>query len=152
MAVARTAGTRKSARKARPKRSTRSSAPKTRVPRNGHAETLPGWSDLAKANQRSAANGRKGTFLERISTTRFALLVLALALLSTTYVGHVQATQDLLAEVQHLRRENLHLHLKHNRLKGEFDQMVGPSVIYDRARRLGLEENVVYGPAIAIDE
>ncbi len=66
----------------------------------------------------------------------------------TLYVGHVQATQDVLADVQELRRENLRLHLRYNRVKGEFDRMTGPEVIYRRAKELGLEEGFAYGPAI----
>ncbi len=152
MAVARNVKTRHSVRKARPPRSTKPSGPAARARNTGATEALPGWNDLAKANQRPPGSGRRGTFLERISTTRFALLIVAIAILFTMYVGHVHATHDLLADVQQLRRENLQLHLKHNRLKGEFDRMVGPGVIYDRARKLGLEENAVYGPTIKIDE
>lgn len=151
MAVARSAGTRKSVRKARLRRSSKPRGRNVRARSNGQTETLPGWKELAKANQRAHGAGQAGSFLERISTTRFALLILVLALLFTTYVGHVHATQDLLSTVQQLRRENLQQHLKYNRLKGEFDQMVGPSVIYDRARKLGLEQDVVYGPTIEIE-
>ena len=152
MAVARTSNKRQSARKARPRRSSKTAATQARIPSSGPTEALPGWNELVTANQRALGGGRRATFLERISTTRFALLIVALAILFTMYVGHVHATQDLLADVQQLRRENLQLHLKYNRLKGEFDQMVGPSVIYERARELGLEENAVYGPTIDLAE
>ena len=151
MAVARKVSTRHSVRKARSSRPTKPSERAVRAKSNELTEALPGWNELAKANQRLQGSGRRGTFLERISTTRFALLIGAIALLFTMYVGHVHATQELLAHVQQLRRENLQLHLKYNRLKGEFDQMVGPSVIYDRAHKLGLEEDAVYGPTIEID-
>lgn len=150
MAVARTSNKRYNVRKARPKRPS-PAEPNTRAKSTGRTEALPGWNELAKANQRALGSGRGATFLEKISTTRFALLIVALAILFTMYVGHVHATQDLLADVQQLRRENLQNHLKYNRLKGEFDQMVGPSVIYDRARKIGLEENAVYGPTIEVD-
>ena len=152
MAVARTTKTRHRNRKARRPQTTRRSAPAAHPSRNAHTEALPGWSDLAKANQRVPGSGSRGTFLEKISTTRFALLIIGIAVLFTLYIGHVHATQDLLADVQQLRRENLQLHLKYNRLKGEFDGMIGPGVIYDRARMLGLEEDPVYGPTITIDE
>jgi hypothetical protein len=79
------------------------------------------------------------------------VLIVVLAILFTTYVGHVHATQDLLANVQQLRRENLELHLKYNRLKGDFDRMVGPGVIYERAGRLGLVEDATYGPTIEVN-
>ncbi|MEX0600480.1 MAG: hypothetical protein WD021_02820 [Rhodothermales bacterium] len=86
-----------------------------------------------------------------MSTTRFTLLVSGLALLFTVYIGHVHATQNLLNELQQERRENLRLHLKYNRLKGDFDEMVGPSVIYQRARSLGLVEDPAFGPSIEVD-
>lgn len=78
-------------------------------------------------------------------------LILVIAALFTLYVGHVHATQALLADLEGARRDNLRLHLKHNRLKGEFDRATGPAVIYERARALGLEEGVAYGPTIRIE-
>jgi hypothetical protein len=35
-----------------------------------------------------------------------------------------------------------------NRFHGVLDQMTGPAAIYERARALGLEEDIMYGPAI----
>lgn len=70
----------------------------------------------------------------------------------TLYVGHVHATTDLANELQETRAENRRLHLKHNRLKGEFDRRTGPSVIYERARQMGLRASVSYGRPISIDE
>jgi hypothetical protein len=83
---------------------------------------------------------------------RFALVILALAALFTLYVGHVHATQDLVARVQEARQANRSLHLKHNRLKGAFDRATGPAVIQRRAQQLGLEENLAYGPPITVEE
>jgi hypothetical protein len=83
---------------------------------------------------------------------RFAAVVLLLAGAFTLYVGHVHATKDLLGEVQTLRSENQRLHLKRNRLQGEFARKTSPSVIYERARALGLQESVTYGPPITIEE
>ena len=119
--------------------------------RQGHA--LPGWSDIQGLNQRkSAAPREQATFLGRISTARFALIVLGLGVLFTLYVGHVHATQQILAELEEERRENLRLHLQHNRLKGDFDQMVGPSVIYERAHALGLVTDPAPGPPVEVGE
>ena len=83
---------------------------------------------------------------------RFGLLLLLIVVVLAAYVGHVHATQNLLAEVQQERRDNLRLHLKLNRLKGEFDQATGPSVIYERATALGLEEDITYAPTIRVPE
>ncbi|MEX1055181.1 MAG: hypothetical protein WED81_04070 [Rhodothermales bacterium] len=118
----------------------------------GKSGTLPGWNELATANQRLIRGDRGNSFLEKISTKRFALLIVVTAILCTLYVGHVHATQDLLAEVQRARRENLRLHLKYNRLKGEFDRMIGPSAIYGRASGIGLIEDPAFGPTIRIED
>lgn len=151
MAVARTGNKQIGVRKPRARGRSSGSGTSPNVRRSGRSEAFPGWSDLAKANRRLAGHARGAAFLENIPTTRFALLITALAVAFTVYVGHVHATQDLLADVQYLRPENLQLHLKYNRLKGDFDRMVGPSVIYERARRLGLVEDARYGPTIEIE-
>ena len=113
------------------------------------AAVLPGWKDLAKQNERNPGRRQSGpAFIEKLSTGRFVLLLLAAVMVLALYVGHVHATQDLAAELQQVRKENLKLHLKLNRLKGDFDRATGPSVIYRRARALGLEESIDYGPMI----
>lgn len=117
------------------------------TPRNA----LPGWHDLATGeNERYRLRSRHNSFLETISTARFGLLIAAVAVAFTLYVGHVHATQDLLATVQSLRHENLRLHLQYNRLKGDFDGATGPSLIYQRAGALGLEEGIEHGPTIRV--
>ncbi len=132
-----------SARRQRPTR--------RKAPASGTVK-LPGWDALAAgAVEPEAGAARTAGLFDRVSTGRFALLVLAFAAAVLLYVGHVQATQATLGELQSLRRDNLRLHLKYNRLKGEFDHATGPTVIYERARALGLEEGIVYGPAITVE-
>ncbi|MDX1548410.1 MAG: hypothetical protein R3247_15535 [Rhodothermales bacterium] len=128
----------------RRRQAARTNAPKT-PPR---AEKLPSWSDLSKANERSPGRPRTGGFIERVSTGRFALLLLAVVVAGTLYVGNVHATREALAEAQRARRDNLNLHLKLNRLRGDFDRATGPAVVYRRARALGLVEGIDYGPTI----
>lgn len=69
-------------------------------------------------------------------TTFVAVLVLGLALV--LYVGHVHATDALLAKKQRLERERRALQLEYNRVKGLYDQMTSPTVIYEQAQSLGL--------------
>ncbi len=137
-------------RKPKPAQAKRRPSPSRRTRRRSSPDALPEWKDLTGANKRKARRDRGHPALEQVSTTRFAALIVAVAVLITLYVGHVHATQDLLAQVQQQRQENLRLHLKHNRLKGEFDRMVGPAVIYNRARVLGLVEEPSFGPPIEI--
>jgi hypothetical protein len=114
---------------------------------------LPGWGDLEAGQQtQGPQQPPAGAFLERVSLLRFGLLLLLVVGGLAAYVGHVHATQQLLADVQEARQDNLRLHLKHNRLKGEFDQATGPAVIYERARALGLEEDIAYAPTIRVPE
>jgi len=116
-----------------------------------HGTALPEWSDLESGN-RYRSGPTDGSFLQRVSTVRFALVVVVLAGAFTLYVGHVHATQDLLSRVQEARTENQRLHLKHNRLQGAYDRKTRPDVIYERARDLGLEASTTYGPPISMDE
>lgn len=116
-----------------------------------HGTALPGWTDLEPSKNKRRDTG-DDSFLENVSTVRFALVVLLIAGGFTLYVGHVHATKDLLNQVQEARAENQELHLKRNRLQGEFDRRTGPSVIYERAREMNLEASVTYGPPITIDD
>jgi len=111
-------------------------------------DTLPGWRELATSNKREEHRPRSVASIENVSTLRFGMVLLALATVFTLYIGHVHATQDVLAELQRARRDNLQLHLELNRLKGDFDRATGPSVVYQRARSMGLEEGIAYGPTI----
>lgn len=112
---------------------------------------VPGWNDLVKEeNKRLVGKKEEGSFFGAISTLRFTLGVLAVACVFTLYVGHVYATQDLLAEVQSERKDNLSLRLEYNRTKGLYDAAIGPAVIHQRARELGLEEKMISGPPVQL--
>ncbi|HMB90521.1 MAG TPA: hypothetical protein VKP65_06720 [Rhodothermales bacterium] len=120
--------------------------------RSSGATKLPGWKELASSNGRVKDRPAAGAFMEKVSTVQFALLLLFVAVSITLYVGHVQATQEVLSEMQQARKENLRLHLKLNRLKGDFDRTTGPAVVYQRAKEIGLEEGIAYGPTIKEEE
>ena len=87
-----------------------------------HGTALPSWTDLEHTNARRHTPTSDGPFLEQVSTVRFAIFVVVLAATFTAYVGHVHATQELLADVQ---QAQAHVH--------------------QRARQLGMEETVAYG-------
>jgi hypothetical protein len=125
------------------------------------ASGLPGWADLgtgSKGRKESAlkkvtaAKARRAQFLDVAPSLRFVAWTMVLCLAATLYVGHVFATRDTLAELQQARRENLRLHLTHERLQGAYDRMTGPDQILERAAALGLEEGIAYGPAIHMQE
>lgn len=112
---------------------------------------LPSWRQLESKKNRRLKQDPTSPFLDAISTARFALLLAAVAAAFTLYVGHVHATQDLLARTEQVQKENHRLHLKYNRLKGDFDRMTGPAEIHRRARALGLVEDTEFGNTIVID-
>lgn len=115
-----------------------------------HGTALPSWTDLEPSRNRRRHTS-DDSFLEKVSTGRFAVLLLAIAGVFTLYVGHVHATTDLLDRLQDVRAENRRLHLEHNRLKGEYDRQTGPSVIYERAQEMGLRASVRYGPPVSVE-
>ena len=119
--------------------------------RKSSTGAFPSWRDLATGNERDAQRPHTLAQIDKVSTARFGLVLLAVATLFTLYIGHVHATQDLLDELQQARRANLQLHLQHNRLKGTFDQATGPAVVYQRAGAMGLEEGIVYGPTVKME-
>ena len=129
-------------------RQQRSASLSKALQRNSAATKLPGWKELASNKGRAKGRPAAGAFMEKVSTGQFALLLLLVAISITLYVGHVQATQEVLSEMQQARKENLRLHLKLNRLKGDFDRTTGPAVVYQRAKGIGLEEGIAYGPTI----
>lgn len=152
--------TKKRAPVARPKKAraskSRAASRKPRRPTTRATAKLPGWSDLAGkknvAKKKKNTKGVKPGLVEAVPTLRFAVLLVAACALFTLYVGHVYATQALVADVQTLRKDNLRLVLKHNRLRGEFDRMTSPSVILSRAAALGLEPSGEYAPTIHLTQ
>lgn len=126
---------------------------------------LPGWTDLgtgSQARRKSATKkvtrqvlakkARRARFLDAAPSLSFAVWVLVACIAATLYVGHVFATQQTLAALQRAERENLQLHLTHERLQGAYDRMTGPDKILGRAAALGLEEGVAYGPTITLED
>jgi hypothetical protein len=111
-----------------------------------------GWNDLVTVNdKKKSLHPETDSFLNTLSTARFAAVLLSILTLFTLYVGHVLTSQDLMKEVQNMRRENQTLTLRLNQLRAEEDQMTAPGTIFDRARALGLEERVPNGGRIIID-
>ena len=127
-------------------------------PRTGSASdrktsSLPDWSEIDRPeNRRVAQRRRQTTGPAAWPTARTLLWLVVFGVLLTLYIGHVHATKQLLVQVQDLRQENLQMHLKYNRLRGELQESAGPATVYERARRLGLTEGSSFGPTIHIDE
>lgn len=113
----------------------------------------PGWEDLLTDNRsRKASLKTPEGRLAAMSTARVALVILAVAGLFTLYVGHIYATQDVLADVQRLRTERMELYLKKNQLSSAWNRATAPDVIHDRARELGFRESVPQGEPIVVED
>lgn len=120
-------------------------------PQVRHPEEVT-WKDLATDNEvRSSAGSRASTMIGGVSTVRFVAGVLAVLVLVTLYVGHVNATRDLAQDVQALRRERLELQLELNRVSGDYERITGHTQIAGRARDLGLQEAVPQGRPITVN-
>lgn len=111
----------------------------------------PSWNALEKDNARKRRKREaQATFMGSLSTVKFVLGVLAVAIVFTLYVGHVYATQELVQEVERLSRERLELELEYNRVRGQFDRVTGHDDIWERARALGLREAVPTGERLEV--
>ena len=135
----------------------RATAQRTSASSKAKSDGLPGWKEVTRAARkenvrRTSAKKASGTRLDAVSTPKFALLVVCLAIGVALYVNHVYQTQAVLADLQQEQRERQRLHLKYNRLKGELDRLTSPSVVYQRATELGLEPDAAYGPTVVVAE
>ena len=132
--------------------------------RRGTGIVLPDWQELGssagstsrkkaggKAAKRRAAAKSRLRALDATPSLRFGLIATVVCVIVVLFVGHVYATSHTLDALQEARRTNDRLRLTHQRLKGDFDKMTGPSAVMPRAAALGLEEGVAYGPPIHIE-
>lgn len=126
-------------------------SPKKKGPFKGE-KTNFGWNDLVTSNDlKKSAHPEAETFLNTLSTARFAAVLLSILTLFTLYVGHVLTTQELMREVQAMRRENSTMNLRLNQLRAEEEELTGPAAFFDRARELGFEQRILKGTPITVE-
>ena len=134
-------------------RSPREGQPKQRVRRSAKDfASFPSWKDIEIRKNRRSKGNRAYYALDSWSTMRMAAVIIVVAACFTAYVGHVHATQDVLARLEEARSDNDRLHLKYNRVKGAFDHATGPSIIARRARTLGLVEGLPAGAILQAEQ
>lgn len=110
----------------------------------GAVRSLGSWREMVIIDE----TAKEPSVVARVSTWRFAVMVFAIAGAMTIYIGHVYKSQDLLNDLQAERRENLRLHLHHNGLVGQYNEAIGPAVIYERAPDVGLKEGYDFAATI----
>lgn len=134
-----------------PRRKKRTARPTARraQPKAAPAAGFPGWDELAGKD--AAARKARRSRTDGVPTFRLVLLLAVACAAITVWVGHVQATEDIAAEVQRLERQHLRLTLQHNRLRGAFDRATGPDAVLPRAAALGFTAAPATAPTLALD-
>lgn len=106
--------------------------------------TVQNWQEISVIDESTPER----RVIARISSLQFGLIILVLASILTGYIGHIHTSQDLLKAINVQRRENIRLHLQHNRLVADYNASIGPSVIYERVQPLGLQRGTRFAGII----
>ncbi|MBO6794447.1 MAG: hypothetical protein JJ895_11090 [Balneolaceae bacterium] len=101
-----------------------------------------------QSNAKRATDSSK-TGIPKIKPGVVILWSLIIGAFGFAYLTHVFATQSLLEEVQALENEYNKARQTHDELKLQYDRMVGPAEIYDKAQAAGFING---GPAEYIIE
>lgn len=116
-----------------------------------------------KSNLRQNGSGATGNFGKRISDQKkkkrlsfpnlkpwkIILGAFTIGILGTLYLNHVFATQELLREVEQLERQYNQAERVHNDYRLDYDRMIGPAEIYQKAQSAGMING---GPAEKVIE
>jgi len=97
--------------------------------------SMNNWQELTVMDESAS----KPKVIARIPTLHFAVIIFILSGILTLYIGQIHRSQDLLDQINTQRRENVRLHLQHNRFVSDLNAAIGPSVIHQRASELGLK-------------
>ncbi|MCR9131405.1 MAG: hypothetical protein NXI08_02480 [bacterium] len=94
------------------------------------------------ASAKKQSNAKKASdfstsSLPKIKPGTVILCSIIIGALGFAYLTHVFATQRLLEEVQALENEFNKARQTHDELKLQYDRMVGPAEIYDKAQAAG---------------
>lgn len=87
--------------------------------------------------------------IQGIKPWKVILATIAIGAFGFLYLTHVFATQKMLEEVQRLESEYNKVRTQHDALKLQYDRMVGPAEIYQKAEKAGFVNG---GPADKIIE
>ncbi|MEQ9309583.1 MAG: hypothetical protein RLN90_09020 [Balneolaceae bacterium] len=96
-----------------------------------------------RANRRAKV-AQKSTSLPKVKPGKVILATVIIGIFGFAYLTHVFATQKLLQEVQLLEQEYNKARQMHDELKLQYDRMVGPAEIYQKAKEQGFVNG---GPA-----
>lgn len=106
-----------------------------RVPRPD--TSLPFSSPKGKRATPGASSKSVKKRIRNIKPWKVILATLIIGACGFLYLTHVFATQKLLEEVQLLEAEYNKIRSQHDALKLQYDRMVGPAEIYQKAKEAG---------------
>jgi cell division protein FtsL len=89
-----------------------------------------------RTSGKKAAKSVKQT-IQGIKPWKVILATITIGIFGFLYLTHVFATQKLLEEVQTLESEYNKVRSQHDALKLQYDRMVGPAEIYNKAEQAG---------------
>jgi len=75
--------------------------------------------------------------IQEIKPWKVILATIVIGVFGFLYLTHVFATQKLLEEVQMLEGEYNKVRTQHDALKLQYDRMIGPAEIYNKAEQAG---------------
>lgn len=104
--------------------------------------TRPNLRKVPKPEQKSYTSAQKAKktvddTVKSIKPWKVILALLAIGIFGFMYLTHVFSTQVLLEEVQALETEYNKIRTQHDALKLQYDRMIGPAEIYDKAAKAG---------------
>lgn len=88
-------------------------------------------------NKQKKLSGSQITALPKIKPGLVILISLIVGTMGFAYLTHVFSTQKLLQEVQALENEYNKARQTHDDLKLQYDRLIGPAEIYDKAQQAG---------------
>lgn len=109
---------------------------------NGHERTITGGHIPHGRRKKTEAKGKLN--LPAITPWKVILTSFLIGICGILYITHVFSTQQILMEVQQLENEFNKVNRVHTERRLEYDRMVGPKEIYQRAQEQGL---INAGPA-----
>ena len=88
-------------------------------------------------NKKKKVSGTTKATIPKIKPGIVILISLIIGALGFAYLTHVFSTQKLLQEVQALENEYNKARQTHDELKLQYDRLIGPAEIYDKAQAAG---------------
>lgn len=121
-----------------------------KVPKPDIASSPPKAKKAKNRNNKKMSS--EGSGFPRLKPGKVILATIIIGIFGFAYLTHVFATQKLLQEVQMLEKEYNKARQQHDELKLQYDRMVGPAEIYQKAKEQGFENGGPADKVITVEE